>query len=198
MVSTFVERHHEMIQGEISCFDRVVITGSLPDIGHGQAMEAYLRYHKVLLKDYPRWAEPMRVEIRAHAERLAEEAGLSIEFIRTYKSFRKERRIKDILAERGGAPGLVHVFSAMEGCTSFRSWTDKTTGHTRLKPVPGQVPALLLLLHRRSIRADVPAGSHLGSVPPPGLSQRSPLAGAASGRSGDRPYSGRQCVHRHR
>ena len=39
-------------------FDRVVITGSLPDIGHGQAMEAYLRYHKVLLKDYPRWAEP--------------------------------------------------------------------------------------------------------------------------------------------
>ena len=138
MVSAFVERHHEMIQGEISCFDRVVITGSLPDIGHGQAMEAYLRYHKVLLKDYPRWAEPMRDEIRAHAERLAEEAGLSIEFIRTYKSFRKERRIKDILAERGGAPGLVHVFSAMEGCTSFRSWTDKTTGHTRLKPVQGK------------------------------------------------------------
>ena len=138
MVSAFVERHHEMIQGEISCFDRVVITGSLPDIGHAQAMEAYLRYHKVLLKDYPRWAEPMRDEIRAHAERLAEEAGLSIEFIRTYKSFRKERRIKDILAERGGAPGLVHVFSAMEGCTSFRSWTDKTTGHTRLKPVQGK------------------------------------------------------------
>ena len=85
MVSAFVERHHEMIQGEISCFDRVVITGSLPDIGHAQAMEAYLRYHKVLLKDYPRWAEPMRDEIRAHAERLAEEAGLSIEFIRTYQ-----------------------------------------------------------------------------------------------------------------
>ena len=65
MVSAFVERHHEMIQGEISCFDRVVITGSLPDIGHGQAMEAYLRYHKVLLKDCPRWAEPMLDEIRA-------------------------------------------------------------------------------------------------------------------------------------
>ena len=103
MVSAFVERHHEMIQGEISCFDRVVITGSLPDIGHARAMEAYLRYHKVLLKDYPRWAEPMRDEIRAHAERLAEDAGLSIEFIRTCKSFRKERRIKDILADRGGA-----------------------------------------------------------------------------------------------
>ena len=138
MVSAFVERHHEMIQGEISCFDRVVITGSLPDIGHAQAMEAWLRYHKILLKDYPRWAEPMRDEIRAQTERLVEEAGLSIEFIRTYKSFRKERRIKEILAERGSAPGLVHVFSAMEGCTSFRSWTDKKTGYTRLKPVPGK------------------------------------------------------------
>ena len=45
MVSAFIERHQEMIQGAISCFDRVVITGSLPDIGHAQAMEAYLRYH---------------------------------------------------------------------------------------------------------------------------------------------------------
>ena len=26
----------------------------------------------------------------------------------------------------------------MEGCTSFRSWTDKKTGHTRLKPVQGK------------------------------------------------------------
>ena len=47
---------------------------------------------KVLFKDYPRWAEPMGDEIRAQAERLAEEAGLSIEFIRTYKSFRKGNR----------------------------------------------------------------------------------------------------------
>ena len=98
-------------------------------------MEACLRHHKVLLKDYPLWAEPMRDEIRAQAERLAEEAGLSIEFIGTCKSFHKERRIKNILARRGGAPGLVHIFSAMEGCMSFRSWTDKKTGHTRLKPV---------------------------------------------------------------
>ena len=42
----------------------------------------------------PALGQPMRDEIGAQAERLAEEAGLSIEFIRTCKSFRKERRIK--------------------------------------------------------------------------------------------------------
>ncbi len=35
----------------------------------------------VLLKDYPHRPEPMRGEFRAQAERLAEEAGLSIEVI---------------------------------------------------------------------------------------------------------------------
>jgi len=33
------------------------------------------------------------------------EAGLQIEFIRNHKAFRKEARIKEILAERGEHPG---------------------------------------------------------------------------------------------
>lgn len=39
-----------------------------------------------------------------------------------------------MVAERGDHPGLVHVFSAMEACPSFRPWHDKTRGHTTLKP----------------------------------------------------------------
>ena len=34
----------------------------------------------------------------------------------------------------GAHPGLVHVFSAMETCASFRPWHDKETHHTSLKP----------------------------------------------------------------
>jgi len=45
------------------------------------------------LFDYPRWAEPLREQLRTHAERLAAEAGLEIEFIRHYKAFRKEERV---------------------------------------------------------------------------------------------------------
>ena len=134
----FIERHGDKIAGTLSCFDRVVITGTLPDIGYAGAMAGYLSYHNIKLFEFPRWAEPLRDELRAHAEQLACEAGIEIEFIRRHKAFRKEDRIKAIIAERGDHPGLVHIFSAMEACTAYRPWHDKKKGHTRLKPTSGK------------------------------------------------------------
>ena len=76
--------------------------------------------------------------MRANAERLAAEAGVEIEFIRKLKAFRKENRVQEILAERGDHPGLVHIFSAMEACSSYRPWHDKASGTTFFKPVSGK------------------------------------------------------------
>ena len=126
------ERYADQIQGVLSCFDRVVITGTLPEICHAQAMSRFLTSREVRLFDYTQWAEPLREEIRQHAERLAAEAGLAIEFIRR-KDFRKEDRIQELLRERGDHTGLVHIFSAMEACPSFKPWYDKATGTTSLR-----------------------------------------------------------------
>jgi hypothetical protein len=136
-MKTFIERHADKIRGTLSCFDRVVITGTLPDICHAEAMAGYLTAKQIRLFDYTQWAEPLRDEIKANAERVASEAGLTIDFIRR-KNFRKEARIKAILAKRGDQPGLVHIFSAMETCPSFQPWYDKPTGKTRLKPTQGR------------------------------------------------------------
>jgi len=132
-MATFMERHADKIRGVLSCFDRVVITGTLPDLCHQEAMARYLGARQVRLFDYPRWAEPFRDRIRTHAEQLAKEAGLTIEFIRRGKDLRKEERIKRLLATRGEHVGLVHIFSAMEPCPSYRPWHDKRTGQTFLK-----------------------------------------------------------------
>jgi hypothetical protein len=137
-MNTFVDRHAAQIRGTLACFDRVVITGTLPDIGYDGAMARYLTAQGTRLFDYPRWAEPLRDEIRAHAERVAQAHGLKIEFLRRKDDFRKEKRIKRLLAERGAHPGLVHIFSAMEPCPSFTPWYDKTTGRTFLKPADGK------------------------------------------------------------
>ncbi len=137
-MNPFVQRHQEKIAGVLTCFDRVVIMGTLPEICHAGALAGYLTGHHVRLFDYPRWAEPFRDELRAHAEQVAAEAGLTIEFIRRHEAFRKEARIKAILAERGEHPGLVHIFSAMEACTSFKPWHDKSTHRTSLKPTQGK------------------------------------------------------------
>jgi hypothetical protein len=132
MVS-LVERYADRVVGMVSCFDRVVITGTLPTICHVRAMEGHLRAHSVRLFDYPRWAEPLRDQLRANAEKVVQAAGLEIEFIRR-NSFRKEERIKEIVAQRGDHPGLVHVFSAMEPCPSYKPWYDKRTRTTSLRP----------------------------------------------------------------
>ena len=138
MMNPFVEHHKDNISGILSCFDRVVITGTLPDICHAEAMGGFLGYHEIRIFDYPQWAAPLREELRENAERLAAEAGLQIEFIRKLKAFRKEARIKKILAERGDHPGLVHIFSAMESCPSYQPWHDKSTHRTFLKPTSGK------------------------------------------------------------
>jgi hypothetical protein len=132
-MDTFIDRHADKIRGVLSCFDRVVLTGTLPDLCHADAMARFLGARQIRLFDYPRWAEPFRDTIRTRAEQLAQQAGLTIEFIRRLKAFRKEERIKAVLAQRGDHPGLVHIFSAMEACPSFKPWHDKRSGKTVLR-----------------------------------------------------------------
>ena len=52
-MNPFVKQHQSLITSTLSCFDRVVITGTLPDICYAGAMAGYLRYHKIRLFDYP-------------------------------------------------------------------------------------------------------------------------------------------------
>ena len=41
-MSDFTERHADKIAFSLSCFDRVVTTGSLVDVGYPRAMTAFL------------------------------------------------------------------------------------------------------------------------------------------------------------
>ena len=136
-MQAFVERHREQTQGVISCFDRVVLTGTLPQICYAQGMSTVLRRQNIRIFDYSQWAMPLREEIRDNAERLAQANDLEIDFIGK-KNFRKEQRIKELLQQRGSHPGLVHIFSAMEPCTSYKPWHDKNTGKTFLKHDSGK------------------------------------------------------------
>jgi hypothetical protein len=131
-MTLLTEKYASKIRGVLSCFDRVVITGTIHEICHSDAMSSHLRSKGIRIFDYTRFAEPLREEIRLQAERLAQEKGLEIEFIRK-KDFRKEKRIKKIIAKRGDHPGLVHIFSALGPYPSFKPWHDKKTGKTFLR-----------------------------------------------------------------
>lgn len=133
MDELLTERYADQLDGVLSCYDRIVLTGSLQPFCYAQGMTHYLYQHAIRIFDYAQFAEPLRERIRENAEALAQANGMKIEFVRQ-KDFRKETRIQKILKERGEQPGLVHIFGAMEGCASYRPWHDKTTGKTYLKP----------------------------------------------------------------
>ena len=132
-VMTIPERYREQISGILSCFDRMISQGTLPGWCYDQGMTAFLYARQIRIFDYPRFAQTLREKVRENAERIAEENCIAIEFIRKADAFRKEKRIKDIIKVRGEQPGLVHIFSAMEACTSYKPWHDKKTGKTSLK-----------------------------------------------------------------
>lgn len=131
------ERYADQLDGVLSCYDRIVITGSLVPFCYAQGMTHYLYQQGIRIFDYAKFAEPWRERIRANAEELAQANGIQIEFIRK-KDFRKENRIQKILKERGERPGLVHIFGAMEACSAYRPWHDKPSGKTYLKPDSGK------------------------------------------------------------
>lgn len=118
----------------LGCFDRVIISGTLPELNYARGMTSYLYSKSIRIFDYAKvFAEPLREAIRACAERVAAENGINIEYIRSARSFRKEDRIKEIIEHRGDHPGLVYIFSTMETCASFEPWHDKTSHKTYLR-----------------------------------------------------------------
>jgi hypothetical protein len=133
LVMLLTERYEDKISGQLSCYDRIVIQGTLPGFCYAEGMTTYLYANNIRIFDYPRFAEPLRNELRDNAEQIAKANGLEIEFIRK-NDFRKEQRIKSILKERGSHPGLVHIFSAMEPCPTYKPWHNKKTHRTYLKP----------------------------------------------------------------
>jgi predicted transcriptional regulator len=117
----------------LSCFDRLILSGTLPEISFSQGMTNYMYQNDVKIFDYSKFAEPFKEVIRANAERIAKEQGVEIEFIRK-TGVRKESIISDKINKRGNHPDIVHILSVMEACNTYKTWHDKTTGKTFLKP----------------------------------------------------------------
>jgi hypothetical protein len=137
MAQMLTDRYRERLHGVLSCFDRIVITGTLPGICYAAGMTSFLYAKGIRIFDYARFAEPLRERIRERAQQLADEQGAKIEFINR-AHIRKEDVVATVLAVRGDHPGLVHVISAMEACESYKPWHDKPSGKTYLRPDSGK------------------------------------------------------------
>src|SRR5215475_13132385 len=137
MSQSVTERYAERIAGVLSCYDRLVITGTLPTVCYAEGMTRYLNARGIRIFDYPDFAKTLRELVRETAAALAAEAGVEIEHVGK-PHIRKEDIVARVLAQRDEAPGLVHVISAMEACDAYKPWHDKQTHKTFMRPDSGK------------------------------------------------------------
>src|SRR5476651_1222403 len=137
MKADLIERYAANLHGVLSCFDRILITGTLPGACYAAGMTSFLNANGIRIFDYARFAEPLRERIRVRSQEVCAAAGIEIEHVNK-SHIRKEDLVARVLQGRGDAPGLVHVISAMEACPSYKPWHDKSSGKTYLRPETGK------------------------------------------------------------
>ena len=137
MTSALEDRYDDRIAGVLSCYDRVVITGTLPTVCYAEGMTRFLFSNGIQIFKYPEFAMALRERVREQVASIVADAGITIEHI-TKSHIRKEAVVAKVLEQRGDRPGLVHVLSAMEACPSYRPWHDKPSRKTFLRPDTGK------------------------------------------------------------
>ena len=75
MRQPLTERYRERLAGVLSCYDRIIVTGTLPGACYAKGMTGFLSARQIRIFDYPRFAEPLRNRVRERAAELASAAG---------------------------------------------------------------------------------------------------------------------------
>jgi hypothetical protein len=122
MNTPLLERYGERIAGVLTCYDRLVVTGTLPVVCKAAGMTSFLNTNHIRMFDYPRFAEPLRNRLWENAEALASAAKVKIQFI-AKAHIRKEAVVAEVIKARNDHPGL-------DWSMSSRRWRDaRPTGH---------------------------------------------------------------------
>jgi len=131
----FMERHGEDVTGILHGWDRVLFRGTLRSIAYQGGLEVFLRYHKVKLKDFGRWAEHKSRRIKEQAKAIAERAGRPYRYVNS-STASKEKIARRIMERDGIKKGLVCVLTCVEPCQSFQVRRDPERKELVLAPWP--------------------------------------------------------------
>jgi hypothetical protein len=83
----------------------LVVTGTLREVAHPEAMAAVLYREGIRCFDIGPFVEPRREGLRDNALAQAREAGVEVEYLSPSKGVRKEESVAQVLARRGSQPG---------------------------------------------------------------------------------------------
>ncbi len=76
------ERYAGNLHGVLSCFDRIIIVGTMPGACYARGMTSFLYQQSIRIFDYAKFAEPLRDRIRERAHQVCADVGVEIEHVR--------------------------------------------------------------------------------------------------------------------
>lgn len=115
----FISRFQNRIQGVVSGFDRVLFRGSLRKLNHAHGMEVYLYMNDILFKNYAEHVKQLSKRIKQASVACFVKQDLPVEYLWRGDAD-KDRRARQIAAERGITQGDVCVLSAQEMAPTFQ------------------------------------------------------------------------------
>jgi len=110
-----IELYKDKILGSISGLDRVRFRGTWRWLANDRGMKVFLQHSKVLLKDFPKWAQTVTKRIRTSCEEKARSLGVEIRYL-TSSADDKEKLARQIANDNGIQKGPICLLSVVEPC----------------------------------------------------------------------------------
>lgn len=127
MENKFIKKYKDKIWGSISCYDRVIIGGSLNMWGYKDGMFSYLMRNNIRIMDFEKYGKGYTDRLKENIKQIAKMASVEIENIRNPGKFDKEKDIKKAIEKTNKQEGIIKIYSSMEISSSYEPhWNDKT------------------------------------------------------------------------
>ena len=75
------DKYADKIYGTITCYDRMIIQRYIPGWSHAEGMTGYLNANRIRIFDFADFSQPLTDQIRANAQRIADENGIEIQLV---------------------------------------------------------------------------------------------------------------------
>lgn len=133
----FASKFGRYVTGFLSGFDRLRFHGTLRMLFQPEVMEIYLLRRGVLLKDFKPYALALTERIKLLAKETAAKAGRPVHYLSSWTQS-KEDLAREIARKDRIKTGLIAVFSAVEGCTSYTVRGNRETKQLELVLQPSR------------------------------------------------------------
>lgn len=134
-MKNFVEQYAKSICGTISGWDRIRFRGTIRWLANTSGINTYLSVHKILLKDFGKWAEAITAKVRLTCANQAKRLDIPMIYLPS-AAIDKEAYARKIMNEREIVTGPICMFSTVEPCFSALLQGNKATKQLELKMGP--------------------------------------------------------------